>query len=129
MHIEDPRYLGQTIDVVRLTDPTNGTVTITDDGDAGTITWRADAVHVHEANGTSIVHTVTVTRVGRASPSGELTVEFASRAVSATENVDYSATAGTLTFADGVTTQTIAVEILHDVRCAGRRRRRCAATG
>lgn len=93
-------------------------MTITDDGDAGTITWPGASAEFYETNGTSTLHTITVLRTGRIAPSGDITVNFTTVAISASEGDDYTRTSGTLTFADNTTLQTIVVEVLHDVRAA-----------
>ena len=50
---------------------------------------------------------------------GEVTVEYNTNSDSATGNEDYVPATGTLTFADGVTSQTITVEIINDTAIEG----------
>ena len=58
------------------------------------------------------VATITVSRTGN--PSGSVTVDYATADGSAVAGIDYTATAGTLSFADGEDTQTFDVPILED---------------
>ncbi len=78
-------------------------------GQPGTLQFSAAAMAASEGEGTA---TVTVSRVGGA--SGPVSVDFSTAAGSATAGVDYTATAGTLHFADGVTTQTFVIPIADD---------------
>ena len=64
---------------------------------------------VDESAGTA---TVTVLRNG--GNTGVLTVDYSTVVGSATENIDYTPTAGTLTFADGETQKSVAIAILND---------------
>ncbi|WP_425365349.1 PKD domain-containing protein [Gloeothece verrucosa] len=62
-------------------------------------------------NTTNAIFTVSLSE-----PSSEtVTVDFATKDGSANSSLDYAATAGTLTFAPGVTSQTIAVAIVGDI--------------
>jgi hypothetical protein len=86
---------------------TSGTGTITDDD--ATPTLSVNDVSVNEAAGTA---TFTVTL---SAASGQtVTVNYGTANSSATAGSDYTATSGTLTFAPGVTTQTITVTIGED---------------
>lgn len=64
--------------------------------------------------------TVTVVRTGGS--AGEVGVDFASADGSATAGSDYTAVSGTLTFADGETSQTITVPIEDDTLVEGKER-------
>jgi len=61
--------------------------------------------------------TLTVNRVGGS--SGAVTVDYATQDVSATAGSDYQTTAGVLSFADGVTSQSFIVPILDDSTAEG----------
>ena len=74
---------------------------------AGTIAFSAPTITVGELDGTV---TLTVTRASGS--VGTVTVRFASRDATARAGQDYAAVSGTLTFAAGETTKTIAVPIL-----------------
>ncbi|HEY8360379.1 MAG TPA: tandem-95 repeat protein, partial [Ramlibacter sp.] len=84
-----------------------GTGTIVDD-DAPPV-LNINSVSVNEAAGTA---TFTVTLVGSTAQS--VTVGYATGGGTATATTDYGVTSGTLTFAPGVTTQTITVSIVND---------------
>jgi len=103
--------------VVNLSDPENaaiavgqGVATIMNDDPAPTL--AIDSVGVTEGNAGSSMAIFTVTL----SPSSvaAATVHYATADGSATAGTDYLATSGTLTFAPGVTTQTIKVPVLGD---------------
>ena len=64
--------------------------------------------------------TFIVTRSG--TTSGTVTVNFATTAGTATAGTDFTATSGTLTFASGVTSQTITVPVLADTAFEGTER-------
>ena len=84
-----------------------GTATITDDDPTPSLS--INDVTVNEAAGTA---TFTVTL---GAPSGQtVTANYATSAGSATSGADFAAASGTLTFAPGVTTQTVSVSILND---------------
>jgi hypothetical protein len=84
-----------------------GTATITDDDATPSLT--INDVTVNEAAGT-LVFTVSLS-----APSGQtVTVDFATTDGTATAGTDYTAMSGTLTFAPGSLTQTIAVPIAND---------------
>ncbi|EMI24260.1 DUF4347 domain-containing protein [Rhodopirellula europaea] len=75
----------------------------------GTISLATSNVTVDEDAGTALVQVI---RSGGS--DGIATVDYDTFAGTATEGVDYTRQTGTLTFADGVTEQTIAVPILDD---------------
>ncbi|MDB5899650.1 MAG: type 1 secretion target domain protein, partial [Ramlibacter sp.] len=90
----------------------SGTGTIVDDDPTPSLS--IGNVTVDEAAGTA---TFTVT-LSAASGQG-VTVNYATRDVTATAGTDYTAAAGTLTFAPGVTTQTVTVTIAEDTTFEG----------
>ena len=75
----------------------------------GTLNFSVDAYSANENGG---AFTVTVTRSGGS--LGSVSVDYAASAGTATANQDFTPTTGTLTFADGVTTQTFMVQINDD---------------
>ncbi|RIK82793.1 MAG: hypothetical protein DCC68_05345 [Planctomycetota bacterium] len=103
---------------VTLSNPTNATLsdatatgTITND-DNNALLSIADQTLVEGNSGTTnMVFTVTL-----ANPpaTGNVTVQFATTAGNASAGTDYTSTSGTLTFAQGTTTQTISVPIAGD---------------
>jgi len=82
------------------------TVTITD-YEAGKLAFSAATFAASEAGGTAAI---TVSRT--LGTSGEVTVNYATSNGTATTPAFYAATSGTLTFADGITSQTITVPII-----------------
>ncbi|MEL6263666.1 MAG: DUF4347 domain-containing protein [Cyanobacteria bacterium J06626_6] len=78
-------------------------------GEPSLIGLEDSTISVNESSGSA---TITVLRNGGS--NGVLTVDYSTVAGSATENVDYTPTAGTLTFADGETQKSVAVAILND---------------
>ena len=87
------------------------TVTISDDDPlpVGSVQFSAGTYSVAE-NGTSVQ--VTVTRTGGS--AGAITVNYTSSNGTALAGSDYTATAGTLSFADGVTSRSFSVPIVND---------------
>ncbi|WP_083435096.1 DUF4347 domain-containing protein [Rhodopirellula islandica] len=75
----------------------------------GTISLETSNVTIDEDAGTALVR---VLRTGGS--DGIATVDYDTFAGTATEGIDYTRQTGTLTFADGVTEQTIVVPILDD---------------
>ncbi len=106
---------GETV-VVALSDATgnaeigtsSGTGTITDDDPKFSI-GNASAT---EGDSSSVNMTFTVTLSGAG--NSQYTVDYASTDGTATAGSDYTAVSGTLTFAAGVTSQTISVSVLGD---------------
>ncbi|MEG2268391.1 MAG: Calx-beta domain-containing protein, partial [Acinetobacter sp.] len=84
------------------------TGTITDNDVAAVLNITGPAT-INEAAGTA-TYTVTLSP----SSTSTVTVNFATANGTATSGTDYTSTSGTLTFAPGVTTQTITVPILND---------------
>lgn len=82
----------------------------------GAFEFAQSAFTVSENAGTA---TITVNRVG--GTEGEAKVDYATVATgsSATAGTDYTPTNGTLTFGDGVTTQTFTVTVLDDTQVEG----------
>jgi hypothetical protein len=92
--------------------PATVSVTIVEDDPpppAGSLQFSAPAFSVAE-NGGSVA--ISVTRTGGS--AGAVTVDYASSDGSAMAGSDYTAAAGTLSFADGVTSQAFSVAILDD---------------
>ena len=75
----------------------------------GRVQFDAASLGVNESAGDA---SFSVTRSG--SSSGSVTVHYATRSGNATAGADYSVTAGSLTFADGETSKTVAVPIIND---------------
>jgi thiamine pyrophosphokinase len=102
---------------VTLTSPTNATITTatgtgTIQNDDGQPTLSINNVTQAEGNAgtTNFVFTVTLT----GSTALATTVNYATANGTATAGSDYTATSGTLTFAPGVTSQTISVPVIGD---------------
>jgi hypothetical protein len=92
--------------------PNTAVLTIVDDDpppSAGILQFSGANFSVNEAVSPAIV---TVTRVD--GTAGTVTVDYAISDGSATNGVDYSAVSGTLTFADGVNSQQITINIIND---------------
>ena len=93
---------------LRLGTPAQVVVTITD-VEAGTVQLDSATYSVAESAGTL---TVTVDRINGS--DGAVSVDYATTNGSATAGADYSASAGTLSFADGQTSASFNVPILDD---------------
>lgn len=96
-------------------------ITITDDGDAGTLAFSSPHHAQMEVQSQMALVTVTVTRHGRAIPDGDVTVEFSSVSVTATPQHestgvigDYVETSGVLSFATGTAWSTFTVVVNDD---------------
>ncbi|MEX2188054.1 MAG: Calx-beta domain-containing protein [Pirellulales bacterium] len=87
-----------------------GTIT-NDDTNSASLSIAAGTLIEGDSGATNMTFTVTL-----ANPpaSGDVTVQFATSNIGATAGTDYTATSGTLTFAQGTTSQTINVPILGD---------------
>lgn len=112
--VEDPETFQVVLqNAVRLEirEPSTETLTITDD-DFGFV-LSADSYNTSESDG---MLTVTVERVGVS--EGEVSVDYATADGmgdnAAVAGEDYTATSGTVTFGDGVTTQTFDIPITND---------------
>ena len=90
--------------------PTTTVVTIVDDENPGTLAFTSSTEEVNEDDGTV---TLTVFRDG--GTDGIVTVAYATSGGTATEDQDYTGQTGTLTFADGVDSQSITVDITDDI--------------
>ena len=91
-----------------LASPSSATLTIQETS-FGTLAFSTASSSIAEAAAGA---TVTVTRTG--SSDNQVTVQYATSDGSASAGTDYTGTSGTLTFAAGVTSQTIIVPILDD---------------
>ena len=95
-----------------LSSPTDATITLgtnvvnITDNDGSTVALTTNAVTVSETNGTL---TLLILRSGATNTS--VTVDFTTTNITATGGSDYGATNGTFTFAPGVTTNTLAIDI------------------
>lgn len=104
--------------VLNLSNPTGGAALadaqgqatiLNDDGQAPTVS--IDDVSVLEGNTGVTLATFTVTRTGG---TGAFTVGYQTMSNTAVAGSDFAATSGTLSFAEGQTTQTITVEVAGD---------------
>jgi Calx-beta domain len=96
---------------LQLGDPHQATVTILDDDSAGSLQFSALRYDVNENAGRA---TITVNRVGGS--SGSASVDYATSDGTAGAPNDYTATQGTLTFADGETQKTFDIPVAWDGR-------------
>jgi hypothetical protein len=103
------RYLGLKLPTVTLGAISKTSVTIRDNGDAGTISFAGT---YYEQREHMLNRTVTVTR--SAPWHGNITVDYATVNGVALAGQDYDATQGTLVFGSGVKTQTVVVAITDD---------------
>ncbi len=104
---------------ITLSNPTNGSslgdpatfaVTVTDDDNPGSLEFALADFLVNEGDGMA---TVTVRRVDAS--AGEVLVDYATSDGSARAGSDYTATSGTLTFADGQTEASFTVDLIDDM--------------
>ena len=117
--LEDSDFEGDETFTVTLSNPTGGatigtgqtTVTIIDNDvlTPGVLALSVASVSVSEEAG---LVALTVQRTGGA--DGEVTVDYTTLQGSAIAGTDYTTTTGTLTFADGDTSETVNVPILND---------------
>ena len=123
--LDDAEYEGNETINLDLSNPTGGAtlgtpssaeLTITDNENppAGSLQFSASNYTVNE-NGTEAL--ITVTRVG--GDFGTVTVEYATSEGTASAGADYAAVSGTLSFADGVTSQTFTIDIFDDAEYEG----------
>ena len=94
--------------------PSTGKVTILDDDATGTLEFSSLNYSAGEASGHA---TITVRRVGGS--GGAASVDYATSDGTAHAPGDYTATAGTLNFADGETQKTFEVPVAWDGRAEG----------
>ena len=87
----------------------NATLTIQDDDSYGSLGFAAANYYVAEEGG--VAH-ITVIRTG--GDAEEVTVDFQVTAGTASDALDFSSSSGTLTFPDGVVSQTIDIPIFND---------------
>jgi hypothetical protein len=106
---------GDEVFYLDLSHPTNaviddgqGQATILDDDAVGELTFSAGAYTVGEAAASAIV---TVRRTGKAAGGA---IDYATSDGTAIAGSDYTPGSGTLTFAQGVSSRTFSVAILHD---------------
>ncbi|KAF0249046.1 MAG: Endoglucanase, partial [bacterium] len=90
--------------------PSTAVLTITNVPKPGTLQFSAATYSVAE-NGSSA--TITITRANGS--EGSVSVNYATSDGTATAGADYTAASGTLTFANGVTSQTFTVPIVDDL--------------
>lgn len=89
--------------------PSSATVTITDNDNSGALSFSSATYSVSEAAGLA---TITVTRTG--GNSGTVNVNYSTSNGTATAGLDYTPVSGTLTFGNGVSSQTFTVPITND---------------
>jgi hypothetical protein len=97
-----------------LGSPATQVLTIVDNDQPGQLQFGASNYTVSEGGGTA---TITVTRTGGS--TGAVSVNYATSNGSATSGSDYTATSGTLSFADGQTSKSFTVPILQDTSAEG----------
>ncbi len=119
--VDDLVYEGDEVFSLQLSNPTGGaqlgtpasaTVTIVDDElppNAGMLEFSSASYSVNEDGG---FVTITVNRVGGS--YGAVSVDYDTSDGTATAGLDYSTSAGSLYFADGVVSQTFYVSIIDD---------------
>jgi hypothetical protein len=93
----------------RITAPATQTITIADD-DTSAVSINDILVAEGNVGNSNAIFTVTLSN----SSTSAITVNFATSAGTATANNDYLTTAGTVTFAPGVVSQTFAVPVVGD---------------
>jgi hypothetical protein len=94
---------------LQLGDPHDATVTILDNDGTGTLEFSALRYDVNETSGNAVV---TVNRVGGS--AGTASVDYSTSDGTAHAPGDYTATSGTLSFANGETQKTFAIPIAWD---------------
>ena len=101
---------------LRLVSPTNCTVSgfgtnlvTINTNDSAYVSWSVSSVSTNESTNTI---TLTVNRTG--TTFNDVTVDFATTNVTATAGTDYTATNGTVTFTNGVTSQSITLLLAND---------------
>lgn len=120
MDLAHVRYLDQTVPTLNIGDIARHTVTIKDDGDAGTMQFASTLYTIMEPGNLPNRNTTqvfTVTRTGREWPSGEVLVSYRSHdgsAVSAGDMRDFESVNSTLAFGDGESWRTFEVVINDD---------------
>lgn len=100
------RYEGKTVPSIQLGEISLTTVTVLDDGDAGTFEFARSIYQVPETPGAYV--NVTVTRVGRSTPSGAVSVLVTSRdGTAAAEALEYIPVHERLLFPSGLTSMVL----------------------
>ena len=103
---------GIPVDIITNNAREGGTTTTTTTAAPTNLEFALGASSVAEGNAGTSTHTVTVNRIGNA--SGTATAAYQTANLTATSGVDYAVASGTLTFAAGVTSQTISITITGD---------------
>jgi uncharacterized repeat protein (TIGR01451 family)/uncharacterized delta-60 repeat protein len=116
--VEGARTVGLTLSNptnATLTSPSAATLTIIDNSlAAGALTFSATNYSVAETAGNA---TITVLRTNGS--IGQISVQYTANGGTATPGLDYAPTNNTLTFGDGVTSQTFAVQVFHNPLVTG----------
>jgi len=124
--LDDSDYEGNETVGLALSGPTNGatlgvpasaTLTISEDDPvppAGSLQFSGTSYAVAEDGGSLLV---TVTRNGGS--FGEVSIDYSSTDGAATDGADYTAVDGTLTFVDGITSQSFSVPVIDDATYEG----------
>lgn len=117
VHLSDARYLGQPVWSLNIGSLNTTTLTILDDGDAGTMGFTPTRYSIMEGSDmTAVNRTFTVTRYGREAPSQMFTLRYTTASDTArSEDADFVHTQGLLTFADNQTVAVFVVEVLDDM--------------
>ncbi|CAA7619034.1 Calx-beta domain-containing protein [Magnetospirillum sp. SS-4] len=110
--VENDETLSVTISGASIGTITNATASTTIIGDDDSFSIAADTASVAEGHSGTNALTFTVTRTGPA--HGAKTVNWAASGLSANDFVGNAIPNGTLTFADGVTSQTITINLAAD---------------
>lgn len=114
--LEDVRYLDQPVWSLTIGGLNVTTLTVLDDGDAGTVGFAPTRYSIAEGADMSMVNqTFTVTRYGREAPSQLFTLRYTTMPGTAHEGDDFVGTQGTVTLADNQTLALFVVQILDDV--------------
>jgi hypothetical protein len=115
LSLSDIRYNGITVCSTHMGANTNMTATILDDGDAGSSSFTPSQVSIPEVYGANSTLVLTVTRLGRPVPSGELTVLYSTMDGTATGDLDYGiVTQKKLVLTDGALTSIFNITIIDD---------------
>jgi subtilisin family serine protease len=92
-----------------LGSPSVAVLTIKNDDKAGKLSFKSGSYQVNEVAGMA---TITVSRSG--GQAGGVTVDYSTSDGTATSDLDYKSTFGTLTFAAGETSRTFTVSVVND---------------
>lgn len=114
MQLLDVRYNDE-VPYLETTTLPPATVIIIDDGDAGTVSFLPTNYSREEGDGAAVVaHPLTITRVGRARPSGNMTILYSTFNSTATSEDFVAVSEGRLRMDDGVTVAVIHAGIRDD---------------